>query len=171
VTVSKWEKIRSALIVVGTAVLTSGCYTYVPAQFTTIPIGEGVRVYLSQSGVDRLRQIGADALPGLTDRPVLSGRLVRRDASEFSLQVPVGSRQTGFHTAALDQQVTLPVTDLVQVERRQVSGLRTALSLGAGTAALATVVVMIVKGARRPVDNTGPDPDNLRIPVFSIPVP
>jgi hypothetical protein len=171
VMLARWTRIRGALVVVGTAVLSSGCYTYVPAQFTTIPIGEGVRVYLSQAGVDRLRQVGADALPGLTDRPVLSGRLVRRDASEFSLQVPVGTRQAGFHVAELDQQVTLPVTDLVQVERRQVSNVRTAISVAAGTAALTTVVVMIVNGARRPVDNTGPDPDNLRIPIFSLPVP
>jgi hypothetical protein len=168
---ASWNRIRGALVVLGTAVFASGCYTYVPTQFTTIPIGEGVRVYLSQSGVDRLRQVGAEALPGLTDRPVLSGRLVRRDASEFSLQVPVGTRQTGFHTAEIDQQVTLPVADLVQVERRQVSSLRTALSVAGGTAALASVVVLVVNGARRPVDNGGPDPDNLRIPLLSVPVP
>ena len=168
---ARWTGARNAMVVVGAACFASGCYTYVPAQFTAIPIGEGVRVYLSQAGVDRLRQVGADALPGLTDRPVLNGRLVRRDATEFSLQVPVGTRQAGFHQAELDQQVTLPVTDLVQVERRMVSGLRSALSVVAGTALLATVVVTIVNGARRPSDNGGPEPDNLRIPLFSVPVP
>jgi hypothetical protein len=168
---SSWVRLRNALLVTGTAVLATGCYTYVPAQFSAIPIGEGVRVYLTQSGVDRLRQIGADALPGLTDRPVLNGRLVRRDATEFSLQVPVGTRQTGFHQAALDQQVTLAVTDLVQVERRRVSGVRSGLAAAGATALVATVVVLIVNGARRPVDNTGPEPDNLRIPLLAVPVP
>ena len=167
---SSWVRLRGALLVVGTVVLT-GCYTYVPAQFDAVPIGEGVRVYLTQSGVDRLRQVGAGALPGLTDRPVLSGRLVRRDATEFSLQVPVGTRQAGFHQAALDQQVTLPVTDLVQVEQRRVSGVRSGLAAAGATALLATVVVMIVNGARRPVDNAGPDPDNLRVPLLAAPVP
>jgi hypothetical protein len=163
---TRWKGMRNALLVLGTAVFASGCYTYVPAQFTTIPIGEGVRVYLSQAGVDRLRQVGGEALPGITDRPVLNGRLVRRDASEFSLQVPVGTRQAGFHMAELDQQVTLPVSDLVQVEHRRVSGLRTGLAMGAATALLATVVVTIVNGARRPSDNGGFEPDNLRIPLF-----
>jgi hypothetical protein len=168
---ARWNRVRSALLVLGTTVFASGCYTYVPAQFTAIPLGEGVRVYLSQSGVDRIRQIGADALPGLTDRPVLNGRLVRRDANEFSLQVPVGTRQAGFHQAALDQQVTLPVSDLVQIEQRRVSGVRTGLAMAGGTALLATVVVLVVSGARNPADNGGVDGDNLRVPLFSIPIP
>lgn len=168
---SKRGRARNMAAALGAAALASGCYTYVPAQVATIPLGEGVRVYLSQSGVERLRAIGADALPGLTDRPVLSGRLVRRDATEFSLQVPVGTRQAGFHQAQLDQQVTLPLSDLAQVEQRRVSRARTGLAVAAGTAALATVAVMIVSGARNPASNGGPDPDNLRIPVFSVPLP
>jgi hypothetical protein len=167
----RWRAIRGAPLVVGAALLTSGCYTYVPAQFTAIPIGEGVRVYLSPTGLERLRQVGAEALPGIADRPVLNGRLVRRDATEFSLQVPVGTRQAGFHQAEIDQQVTLPLSDLVQVEHRRVSGLRTGLALGAATALLATVVVTIVTDARNPAGDSGPDGDNLRIPLFQFAAP
>ena len=161
---ARWTTIRNAAVVLGTTVLATGCYSYVPAQFTAIPIGEGVRVYLSQDGVARLHEIAADAFPDLGDRPVLNGRLVRRDATEFSVQVPVGARQAGFHQAELDQQVTLPVSSLVQVEQKKVSGVRTGLALVAATAALATVTVTILSGARDPVSDGGPDPDNIRVP-------
>jgi hypothetical protein len=146
-------------------VYSSGCYTYVPAAFPTIPTGERVRVYLSQAGAARLREIGGDAIPGLGERPVVAGRLVRRDATEFSLQIPIGARQTGFLQEELDQQVTLPVAELVQVERRQVSGVRSALAVVAGTAALTALVVTVLKGARNPSPSTGGDPDNLRAPI------
>ena len=166
-----WTGVRNALLILGASVCATGCYTYAPAQFTTIPIGEGVRVYLSQAGVERLRQIGGEAFPELADRPVISGRLVRRDATEFSLQVPVGRRQEGFHMAELDQQVTLPVADLVQVEHRRVSTARTGLTVVGSSVLLATIVVTIMTGARNPADNGGGEGDNILLPLFSFPAP
>ncbi len=157
----------AALVVLGG----SGCFAYVPTDFAAVPLGEGVRVYLSQTGMNRLREIGEDAIPGAASTPVLIGTLVRRDASEFSLQVPVGTRQVGFHSAELDQQVTLPVADVVLVERRKVSGARTVLLTAAGTAVVGAAIYAIIDGARRPLDNSAPDSDNVRVPLFSIPVP
>src|SRR5688500_1644394 len=106
------QEVRPAAARAGTvlaALLSAGCYSYAPADFAAVPIGEGVRVYLTQGGVAHLQEVGGDALPGLADRPVLVGRLVGKDAGAFSLQVPVATRQVGFHSAALDQRVTLPI--------------------------------------------------------------
>src|SRR5688572_31081052 len=121
-------------------------------------MGEGVRVYLSQSGMERFRELGGDALPGAGTRPVVSGTLVNRTPSEFSLAIPVGTRAVGFHTAALDQRVTLPVADVVQVEMKKVSGVKTAALTAAGAGAIGYLIVVIVKGARDPVIDTEPDP-------------
>ena len=156
--------LRGVALVLGTSVFSSGCYSYVPANFTAIPQGEGVRVYLSQAGVDSLRRAAGDAIPALGDRPVVSGRLVQRSATDFSLQIPVATRQAGFLQSELDQQVTLPIADVVSVETKTLSGTRTALATIAGTALLAAVVVTIVTGARQPVNTDGGAGDNLRIP-------
>ncbi|MSR07879.1 MAG: hypothetical protein EXR93_12580 [Gemmatimonadetes bacterium] len=162
-------RLGNALILCGATTFASGCYTYVPATFSTVPTGESVRVYLTQSGVDRLRQMGGEAMPELGSRPVLTGKLVRRDATDFSLQIPVGSRQSGFMRSELGQQITLPVSDLVQVEWRQVSGTRSALATAGVSVVLAAVVVTALKGARAPGGSAGSDPDNLRMPLLSIP--
>lgn len=162
---SRWTVARNVAVVLGTSVFACGCYSYVPANFTTIPPGEGVRVYLSQAGVDSLRHAAADALPDIGDRPVVSGRLVRRGTTDFSLQIPVATRQAGFHQAELDQQVTLPVADVVQVEAKRLSGVRTGLATVLATATLATVVVTILTGARQPVSTDGGGGvENLRLP-------
>jgi hypothetical protein len=161
---SRWGLIRNAAVVLGTSVFTGACYSYVPARFDTVPIGLGVRLYLSEAGLDSLRRAAGVAVPGLGVRPVVSGILVRRDADDFSLQIPVAVRQAGFHEAELDQRVTLPVADLIQVEQRKVSSAKTALAVASSAFVVATVVVTVMTGARRPVDTSTPPGDNDLIP-------
>jgi hypothetical protein len=161
------KRIVAALVLV----VTTGCYSYVPAEFDTVPIGEGVRVYLSREGVTRLRELGGDEIPGAAgDQPVVQGTLTRRTASDFSVLIPVTSRQVGFLQNELGQQVTLPVADAVSVQLRKVSQLKTAGALAASTAGIAFVIVSIIKGARQPTDDPPPPGDDIRIPL-SISVP
>jgi hypothetical protein len=128
-----------------------------------------VRVYLDQNGVARLQQVdGGDQLSGVSpDHPVLQGKLARRSASDLSLLIPVVSRQQGFFLQGeLGQQITLPLTDVVGVEQKKLSSLKTALTVAGGTAGLAFLVVSIVNGARSPtVRFTPPPPDELRVPM------
>jgi hypothetical protein len=146
--------------------VTTGCYSYVPAEFGAVPIGEGVRVYLSRDGVTRLRELGADQIPGAAgDEPVVQGTLTRRTASDFSVLIPVTSRQVGFLQNELGQQVTLPVADAVSVQLRKVSQVKTGLALAGSTAGLAFIIVSIIQGARQPQDNQQPLPDDIRIPL------
>ena len=161
---SRWSFVRSAAVVLGSSFFGGACYSYVPADFTTVPIGEGVRVYLSQAGADSLRRAAGDAVPGIGDRPIVSGTLVRRDATDFSIQIPVATRQTGFQSSELDQRVTLPVADLVQVEQRKVSSLKTGLALVGSVVILSTIVVTVMTGSRQPVDTGTPSGENALIP-------
>ena len=165
--------IRKTLIVAA-MILTTGCYSYVPADFATVPLGEGVRVYLTREGQARLRAAGEDQIPGLgADEPVVDGVLVRRDASEFSLRIPVAQRQVGFIQGTLDQQVTLPTTEVVQIQHRIVSRTKSTLAVVGSTAAIAGLLVVIIKGARRPVEDDQPLPDEMRrpLPLLQISVP
>jgi hypothetical protein len=160
------KRIVAALVLL----VTTGCYSYVPVEFDTVPVGEGVRVYLSREGVTRLRELGGDQIPGAAaDQPVVQGTLTRRTAADFSVLVPVTSRQVGFLQNELGQQVTLPVADAVAVQLRKVSGVRTGLALAGSTAGIAYVIVSIIKGARAPQEGEEPPPGDLRIPI-SIPV-
>ena len=161
----KRKRLSAALVLL----VTTGCYSYVPADFQTVPIGEGIRVFLTREGVNRLRELGGDQIPSAqSDQPVVTGTLVRRSDSDFSILIPVTSRQVGFLQNSLGQQVTLPVADAVQVQRREVSQVKTIATLAASTAAIGFVIVSIIKGARQPQDTPQPLPEDLRIPA-SIP--
>jgi hypothetical protein len=163
--------VRKRLLPAVVLLVTTGCYSYVPAEFETVPIGEGVRVYLTREGVTRLREIGGDQIPGASsEQPVVSGTLVRRSPADFSILIPVTARQVGFLQNELGQQVTLPVADAVQVQLRKVSQVKTGAALVGSTAAIAFVIVSIIKGARQPSDNPQPLPEDLRIP-FSVSIP
>ncbi|MSR07882.1 MAG: hypothetical protein EXR93_12595 [Gemmatimonadetes bacterium] len=152
--------------------VTTGCYSYVPAELGVVPVGEGVRVYLSRAGVAKLSELTGDEIPGSGgDQPLVQGTLVRRTDSEFSILVPVASRQVGFLQTNLGQQVTFPVADAVQVQLRKISPVKTGLALIGSTAGIAYLIVSIVQGARQP-SNPSPDPGpvDLRAPlVLTVP--
>jgi hypothetical protein len=169
--VREWRGAVTKACILAASLGGSGCYKYVPTELAAVPIGDGVRVYLSRDGMDRFRKVGGDVLPNAGTSPVLAGTLVRLEGGEFSLEVPVATRQVGFLSSQLDQRVTLPVADVVQVESRKVSGLRTAALTVAGTALIGYAIVEVVHGARDPVPGNGGDPDNLRIPLFKVRAP
>jgi hypothetical protein len=119
--------------------------------------------------VTRLRELGGDQIPGASgDQPVVQGTLTRRTASDFSVLIPVTSRQVGFLQNELGQQVTLPVADAVAVQLRKVSQVKTGLALAGSTAGIAFVIISIIKGARQPQDRPTPPPEDLRIPLPSV---
>ncbi len=163
---------RSRILIAVVLLAATGCYSYVPTAIDAAPIGKGVRVYLSRAGMDRLREMGGNEIPGgaLTEA-VVKGTLVRRDATQFTLQIPVTSRRVGFLQSELGQQVTLPQADVVQVELKNLSGVRTGAALVASTAVIAAVIVSIIKGARQPIDTPTPEPGDIRLPGFSVSVP
>lgn len=157
---------RKKALVAAVLLVSTGCYSYVPAEFDVIPVGEGVRVYLSREGVQRLREIGGDVIPGASgDQPVVSGTLVRRDLDEFSIRIPVTAHQEGFLQTELGQQVTLPTSVVVQAQRRKVSQVKTALAVVGSTALITGVIISIIKGARQPVDSRNPPSEDVRIPL------
>ena len=149
-------------------IASTGCYSYLPAPSAAVPIGAGVRVYLSRSGMDRLQEMGGEEIPGgALTQPVVQGTLVRRDAERFSIQIPIANRQTGFLQSELGQQVTMVQADAVRFELKKLSPARTGGALVLSTAAIATVIVSILRGARQPLDTPTPEPGDMRLPAFS----
>lgn len=113
----------------------SGCFSYVPADVGSLPVGDDVRLELTR--------VAFAELPELPDNsgPDLNGTLVRRDADRLFVRVPVNVRMGGFVTQTVHQELTIPSQGVVQSERRVLSRTRTGLTVAGGVAALAVIFV------------------------------
>ncbi len=139
------------------AILSAGCFSYVPTEIGAVPPGESVRLFLTREGVDAVNQGGAeDALSAILD-PVLSGEFVRQTDADLFLRVPTVRRQVGFHSAQLGQDVRIPASEIVQIERRQLNKAGTGLLIGGAAAAFTGLVVFILNDARQTTDTTEPE--------------
>ena len=151
----------AAVLLLGAA----GCYSYTPIPSNAAPPGENVRVYVSRSVLDSL----VDVLP-LTDQPVLRGRVIRQDANQLFLRVPVGARQIGFHSEEIDQEVPIPVRDITQLERRDFNRAATGAFIAGGVGATAVVLFVIMEAyGEREIVEECPDCVDMRLPLLSIP--
>jgi hypothetical protein len=117
----------------------SGCFKYVPAPLEALPPGENVRVYVSRNVIQQLEEVGE-----FSD-PVVRGRIVRRSDEELFVWVPIGARQVGFHSTELGQDVRIPLTEIVQLERREVDRLGTGALVAGGIGATAVVLFVIME--------------------------
>jgi len=151
--------LRAARVLVP-ALLASGCFSYVPAEFQAVPPGENVRVYLSRQGL-----LDLPALP--ENGPYIAGRLLRQEPDQLVVRMPVARRQVGFYSEQVGQEIAIRTSDIVQFERRRIDKTGTVL-LVAGTAAAAAGVVLLIVEAWGNEQIVEPPPDELRVPLFSI---
>ncbi len=133
----------------------TGCFNYVPAEIGAVPPGESVRLYLTRAGVDAVNEGGAEEALSLVSEPVLSGEFVRRTGDDLFLRVPTVRRQIGFHTSQLGQDIRIPASEIVQLERQELSRARTGLLVGGTAAAITGLIVFILNDARQP-DSVNP---------------
>lgn len=144
-----------------------GCYAYVPAELDTVPVGDDIRLYVTPERMSELRDVYDEGLPA-SGLPVVAGTLVRLDDAALAVRIPVFNQQVGFLETQIGRQVTVPLSDVVQIERRRFDRLRTALLLAVGSAASAAVMFEILGESRRPEEPTPlPDGDS-RVPLFFI---
>jgi hypothetical protein len=119
--------------------LISACYTYAPIEPGNIQPGAGVRVRLSPSAAERL-----SLLLGTPNGRVLSGRLVGSYGDTLIVEVPaVVQASYGGSVETLHQRLSIPRTDLVELETRRLDRLRTTAAAGA----VAVIVGAVVLGA------------------------
>jgi hypothetical protein len=137
----------------------TGCYVYVPAEVQTVPPGENVRLRVSRGALAELEEV----VPG--GEPVVRGTLVRRERDRLFVRIPVATRQQGFMSQPITQDVGIAAAEILEFELRRKSNGRTALFV-AGTGAVAALVIgTIVAGDRdRVIRDDGP-PDEIRIPL------
>lgn len=145
------------LVAACVAVLSTGCFTYVPTEVGAVPPGDQVRLFLTREGVDAVNQGGIEDALSAVSEPVLSGEFVRRTDADLFLRVPTVRRQVGFHTAQLGQDVRVPASEIVQIERQQLNKAGTGLLIGGAAAAITGLIVFILNDARQTTDTIEPE--------------
>jgi hypothetical protein len=145
--------------------LVVGCYSYAPIDPAAAPVGTEVRAHISGAASDRIAPI----IQQFNQR-VLTGKIDENNAGAMTLEVQTGAAlNSGNVIAPLMQRVPLDRADVVQLETRQLSPVRTAAMMGlvaAGTA-LAAYGALHGRGDSSGDEGTttGPPPIN-RIPIF-----
>ncbi len=154
----RWALVLASLVSV------PACFRYVPAEFAAVPPGESVRVYLTRQGMAEVREVSN------ADGPFVTGTLLRLDADNLFVRVPVSTRQVGFFTERLGQELALRTSEIVQLERRQLDGVGTGLLVAGTAAAAAGIVLLIIEAVSSDNPIEPPPPDEIRIPLLSFPV-
>ncbi|MBI4521269.1 MAG: hypothetical protein HY701_10555, partial [Gemmatimonadetes bacterium] len=157
-------------VMAATAIGLCSCYKYVPIALDSVPLGNDVRVYVTRDGMSELRGVLEEDVP-VSGLPVVSGRLLGRDDAGLAVRIPVFSQQVGFLQTQIGQQVTVPLSEVIQIERRQLDGLRTGLLVAGGAAASALVILQILGESRRPEEPPQYPDQDTRLPLLFVPFP
>ena len=84
-------------VITNLVLVLAGCFNYVPTDFTTVPVGEDIRLTVTRERVPDLSELTLQNDP----IPVLEGILERREDASLIVRIPVGRRAEGFHSVAL----------------------------------------------------------------------
>lgn len=141
--------------------LIAGCFTYIPAPLDSAPTTEDVRVHLTRVAMAQV----PEEFP--TGESFLTGRLVSVAADSVVLRVPVARRSSSFGME-LRQDLHLPRGGIVEVERREVNGVRTGLTVAAATGAAAALVLMIIDASGSGDADPGDVPEQSRLRLLSV---
>jgi len=140
---------------------TVGCFSYVPVDIESVPVGTRVRAHLSSTG--------AEAFGSRTgvDRETVNGTLVEKRNSSLLFQVRSVSRaQSGASLDDLFQQVDVQRQDIVQIERKKLHTEKTALTIAGGIVGAGVFLYYSLRGepgTYTPPPDVGPV-DNIRVP-------
>ena len=106
------------------------CYTYTQVGVETVAPGEAVRLRVSERAVDRLPA-------HLERRTQVEGTVVDRDGGRLNLLPELGSATT--------EPVSLAISDIEAISRRELNRARTWLAAGVG-AALGVGLLLSIEG-------------------------
>lgn len=114
-----------------------GCFNYLPVEPRAVPEGRQVRVEMTRLGFAALPEI-----PGQLG-PSLAGRITGHNDEQLLLRVPVGVM---LHGSDVGRELEIPTRDVVRIEVRELSRVRTGLLIGGGLAAGLALYLSFDKG-------------------------
>jgi hypothetical protein len=133
-----------------------GCYHYTPIQLEEVRPTQEVRARVSLEQAERLEEI----LPPGRDPRILEGRVVGLQSQALLLDVAVASAVQGVRVESFRQRVDLPLSQLLEVERKELDRWRTGLLLAGAAVVLGSILFVTVidpGGDRSPTDPGAPE--------------
>ncbi len=136
-------------------VLSSGCYTYAQTELKGLPSASYVHLFLTRAGLDAIPK---EAVPTRTN--YISGRVQKETADSVLITVPVSLSIQGNGARDLAQNVYIPITEVVGVERRQLNAGRTVLAVVGGFGLVTgTVLGISSAGKHNDANDTSANPN------------
>lgn len=153
-------------VVINLVLVLAGCFNYVPTDFTTVPVGEDIRLIVSRERVPDLSELTLQDDPA----PVLEGTLERREDASLIVRIPVGRRAEGFHSVALGQAIHVPPDAIISAELRVLDGFKTAGIIAGTIAGGVTLLLLGMDAISDQAPLPQPDPPDFRMRLISIPI-
>jgi hypothetical protein len=162
----EYKALSKVGVVTNLVLVLAGCFNYVPTDFTTVPVGEDVRLVVTRERVPDLSELTLqnEAVP------VLEGTLERREDTTLIVRIPVGRRADGFHSVALGQAIRIPLDAIISAELRVVDGFKTAGVLAGTVAGGVTLLLLGMEALNDQAPIPGEDPPDLQLKLISIPI-
>lgn len=143
------------------ALLSGGCYRYVPAGLDELKPGRDVRVRMTEEEADRFNGV---LMPGTRD---LEGRVVELNGDRVLLQVPIAMFDRGARVETLNQRLDVSRSGVLDVQLRQLDRTRTGLLVGAGIAIGGFVLAKSLgDGLSSGGDDLEPGGQDILVPIF-----
>jgi hypothetical protein len=121
--------------------LLAACYRYTPVKLAELKEGEGVRMRLTASYAEQIKP-----LLGLQDARVLAGTLIRSLPDTLIVEVPTVVRaEIGTSTETLRQRISIPRSELADLESRTLDRGRTGTIVAVATVGITVLIVRALK--------------------------
>ena len=154
-------------VVTNLVLVLAGCFNYVPTDFTTVPVGEDIRLVVNRERVPDLSELTLQDDPA----PTLQGTLERREDASLIVRIPVGRRAEGFHSVALGQAIQVHPDAIISAELRKCwTGSRPRESLQERSRARVTLLLLGMDAISDQAPLPQPDPPDFRMRLISIPI-
>jgi hypothetical protein len=153
------------LLVLAAALAASGCFAYVPSSPQELVPGEAVRLRLTAQEAMRYADLR------LANPRALEGTFLERSDAELMLEATVGAAGRSRGTQLLVQRVTVPLTGIVDVEKRKLDTFKTGLLAGGGAAAVGFVLIRKAVGSGSESERPPDAPEARRVPLLRFAIP
>jgi len=153
-------------VVTNLVLVLAGCFNYVPTDFTTVPVGEDIRLVVNRERVPDLSELTLQDDPA----PTLQGTLERREDASLIVRIPVGRRAEGFHSVALGQAIQVHPDAIISAELRVLDGFKTAGIIAGMIAGATTLLLLGMDAMSDQAPLPQPDPPDFRMRLISIPI-
>ncbi len=154
------------LMLAGSVIAASGCYTFQPAELDDLNPGTSVRLRLTPESAEQLQEVR------MTEERLMDAAFVERRGNRLIFNTPVVAMEPGQGGRALNQVVALEPDGIRDIELKLLDRTRTTLALGAGLVAVGYFIAGQLQdgsGSESVPPGVIPESSRIRIPLLSLP--